>query len=611
MTTREAYQPIENYGVVGNLHTVALVGMDGSIDFLCLPQFDSPSVFAALLDARKGGYFQIRPASDGFRSRQRYVPSTNLLETVFLSDDGVAEIVDFMTLRELGHDHELVRHVTAVKGDITFRLCCAPAFNYARDGHTVQRHGNDLIFSSKGGGQPALRLRSDIPLRYEQGAATAEFVLKPGETASFILEVHTPEQVRQGSVKTYVLQAMEETTNFWLKWSAQSKYRGPWREMVNRSALTLKLLISQPNGAMVAAPTFGLPGQIGGSRNWDYRYTWVRDSCFTIDALMRLGYTSEAGAFGKWIEERCKHLKSPQPLHTMYRTDGGSDLEERELPNLEGYRKSSPVRIGNAAYKQLQLDIYGELLDAVSIYQGQGKEISHDFWEQLARLIEWVNKNWKRSDKSIWEIRSASRPFLYSRVMSWVALDRGIKLARQQSLPAPLVRWQKTRDLIYRDVHQHFWNSSLKTFVQTRSGSSVDASTLLLPRMKFISATDPRWVSTLQAIESALSQGALLFRYNGASATHLKSGPRGSFTMCSFWWVECMACAGQLRKAETIFEKMLGYANHLGLYAEQIGPAGHHQGNFPQGLSHSGLISAACVLNEQLETQQGDGEPRG
>jgi GH15 family glucan-1,4-alpha-glucosidase len=341
-----------------------------------------------------------------------------------------------MTLRELGHDHELIRRVTAIKGSIKFRLCCAPAFNYARDGHKVHRQGNDIIFSPNKSPQSAMRLQSEIPLRHERGAATVEFVLKPGQTASFILDEYKPNDESR-AVPDYVEKALEETTNFWRKWSAQSKYRGPWREMVNRSALTLKLLISQPHGAIVAAPTFSLPAQIGGSRNWDYRYTWVRDSCFTIDALMRLGYISEATAFGEWIQRRCANLQSSRPLHVMYRIDGGNDLEEQELPNLEGYRKSSPVRIGNEAYRQLQLDIYGELLDAVAAYHSQGKQISHDGWEELARLVDWVCKHWKQPDKSIWEIRTPGRHFLYSRVMSWVALDRGIKLATEQSLPAP------------------------------------------------------------------------------------------------------------------------------------------------------------------------------
>jgi GH15 family glucan-1,4-alpha-glucosidase len=593
------YQPVENYGVIGDMATTALVGLNGSVDFMCFPRFDSPTIFAALLDYNKGGHFQIAPVSGGFKHHQRYFPDTNILLTRFLGESGIAAISDFMAMQHLGQNHSLVRRVKVVRGEIRFRMACAPKFDYGRANHTMKKRLHEIIFIPDKRNLPALRLRSSVSLKVENGGAFAEFKLRAGQTASFVLEEADGES--PSANPDYISDAFKETMNFWLAWVARSKYHGRWREMVHRSALTLKLLTSQPHGSIVAAPTFGLPEEIGGERNWDYRYTWIRDASFTLYALMRLGYTEEARAFIRWIEERCRELKPGKPLQVMYRIDGSRELPEKILKHFEGYKKSQPVRIGNAACEQLQLDIYGELLDSVLIYDKHGESISYDFWMNIVALVEWVCKNWRESDNGVWEVRGKPQPFLYSRAMCWLAVDRAIQLARRRSFPAPLVRWCRIRDDIYKNIYETFWSPELKSFVQYRGAQTVDASSLLLPLVKFISPTDPRWKSTLKAIEKNLVEDSLVYRYRPSKAApDGMRGGEGTFSMCSFWYVECLARAGDLKQARFIFEKALGYANHLGLYAEQLGPCGEHLGNFPQALSHIALISAAWNLDERL-----------
>jgi GH15 family glucan-1,4-alpha-glucosidase len=597
------YQPIENYGVIGNLNTMALVSMDGSIDFMCFPNFDSPTIFASLLDAKHGGHFRITPVTGEFKHHQRYFPDTNILLTRLLGGEGIVSLSDFMAMHDSGRNYNLVRRVKVVRGEINFRMICAPKFDYGRINHTIEKKPREIIFIPAKKNFPSLRLRSSVPLKFENGEVIAEFKLRANQTASFILEEADGDSL--SSHPDYVSDAFKETMNFWLEWIGRSKYRGRWREMVNRSALTLKLLTSERHGSMVAAPTFGLPEKIGGERNWDYRYTWIRDASFTLYALMRLGYTDEAHAFMRWMEQRCRELKPGKPLQLMYRIDGSRELSEHVLKNFEGYQKSSPVRIGNAACDQLQLDIYGELMDSVLLYDKHGALISYDFWMNLVALIEWVCNNWKRPDQGIWEVRGGAHPFLYSRAMCWIAIDRAIQLARRRSFPAPLVRWHKIRDEIYKNIYDKFWNPKLKSFVQFQGAQTVDASALLLPIVKFISPTDPRWQSTMRAIQKNLVKDSLVYRYNAKSAaSDGMHGQEGTFSTCSFWYVECLARAGDLRQARFIFEKAMGYANHLGLYAEQLGPCGEHLGNFPQALSHIALISAAWNLDERLSKME-------
>jgi GH15 family glucan-1,4-alpha-glucosidase len=600
----ETYQPIENYGIIGDLNTAALVGMDGSIDFMCFPAFDSPTIFAALLDHNRGGYFKIAPVSGDFHKRQRYFPDTNILLTRFLGEPGIVELSDFMAIEHLGHRHSLVRRVKVVRGEIELEMVCAPKFDYGRADHTIERKPHKLIFVPDKKHLPALLFRASVPVKSENGEARARFKLNSGQTAFFILEETDGESPSESP--DYVSEAFKQTMNFWLTWISKSKYRGRWREMVNRSALALKLLTSQAHGSIVAAPTFGLPESIGGERNWDYRYTWIRDASFTLYALMRLGYTEEAEAFMRWIEKRCEESKEGgRPLQVMYRLNGRSELPEKILGNFEGYRQSKPVRIGNAASEQLQLDIYGELMDSAFIYNQYGQPISFDFWMDLSRIVEWVCKNWRKPDNGIWEVRGGPRQFLHSRAMCWLAIDRAMKIAQQRSYPAPLVRWLRIRNDIYQSIYEDFWDPKLKSFVQFKGAKTVDAACLLLPLVKFISPIDPRWMSTLGAIKKNLVEDSLVYRYlPEKAAPDGFDGSEGTFSMCSFWYAECLARADDLRQARFIFEKALGYSNHVGLYAEQLGACGEHLGNFPQALTHIALISAAWTLNQRLEEEE-------
>ncbi len=594
------YPPIEDHGVIGDLHTVALVGKNGSIDFMCFPEFDSPSVFARLLDHERGGHFQLTPQLEDPRRRQLYLPDTNVLLSRFLAEKSVAEVSDFMPVEEAGRAHNLVRRAKSVRGSAGFRMECKPAFDYGRCGHRIELNGQDALFIPEDDKLPTIRLRAQVPLQVEGDAVVSEFTLEQDDSAAFVLEQAPGDSVAD-DLDHYVAESFKQTVNYWRRWIGRSQYQGRWREMVNRSALTLKLLTSARYGAIVAAPTFGLPEEIGGVRNWDYRFTWIRDASFTLYALIRLGYTQEAQEFMQWIENRCRDLNPDGSLQTMYAIDGHKDLTETTLEHFEGYRGSQPVRIGNAAYDQLQLDIYGELMDSVYLYNKHGELISHDLWAELVRLIDWVCQNWRRPDEGIWEVRGGKRQFLYSRLMCWVAVDRGIRLAEKRSFPAPLERWQQLRDQMYESIYEEFWDEEQRAFVQYKGTKALDASSLLMPLVRFISPTDPRWLDHLRAIEDKLVHDSLVYRYSQTEqdADGLPGG-EGTFSMCSFWYVECLSRSGDLNKARFFFEKMIGYANHLGLFAEELGPKAEHLGNFPQAFTHLALISAAYDLDRRL-----------
>ncbi len=601
------FQPIENYGIIGDLRTIALAGMDGSIDFLCLPRIDSPSVFARLLDQDQGGYFQISPMVSDARQKQIYVSDTNVLLTRFLSESGVAEISDFMPVTDPAQPSMIVRRVKTVRGDLEFEMVCHPAFDYARADHKVEPRDDGILFISDN--SVVLRLRTQKSVKIENGAARVRFRLGAGETAVFILEYVDPDKESQARTPNFVPRAFKDTVNFWHSWIGRSKYDGLWREVVNRSALTLKLLTSRDFGSMVAAPTFGLPETIGGERNWDYRYTWIRDASFTLYSLIRLGYTAETASFMKWIEDRCSDLRAGESLQVMYGIDGRADLEEEILAHLSGYRNSSPVRIGNGAAHQLQLDIYGELMDSVYIFNKYGEAISHDLWDHLVPMVNYISEAWNQPDEGIWEIRGGKQHFLFSRLMSWVAIDRGLRLARNRSFPAPVDAWVRARDEIYNDIFDNFWDEQVGAFVQHLGTDALDASSLLMPLFKFISPTDPRWRSHLKAIERELVSDSLVYRYSvDSAAADGLSGDEGTFSICTFWYVECLSRAGEVNKARFYFDKMLGYANHLGLYAEEIGPRGEQLGNFPQAFTHLALISAAYDINRRL-THETPGAP--
>jgi GH15 family glucan-1,4-alpha-glucosidase len=595
-----AYKPIENYGVIGDLATIALVADDGSIDYMCLPQFDSPSIFAALLDDKKGGRFAIAPVIKGARRKQLYLPDTNILLTRFLSDDGVGEITDFMVIDDDDRTQAIVRRVKGIRGPFSFHLHCSPRFDYARARHTVEQRDNEILFVADDEDCTKLRLRTPVPLTVEGGDAVGEFTLDSGETLDFVLEIALPGD-DSSAAPGWVDTAFNNTLQYWRRWVAHSNYHGRWREMVSRSALTLKLLTSAQYGSIAAAGTFGLPEQVGGERNWDYRYTWIRDGAFSIATLIRLGFTEEARAFVKWIGDRYDQTDEPGILQIMYGIDGRKDLPEEILDDLEGYRRSAPVRVGNAAFGQLQLDIYGELMHMLDLYDERVESLSYDLWRHVADSLNWVSKNWNRADEGIWEIRGGQQEFLYSRLMSWVALDRGIRIATRRSLPAPVDKWLKTRDEIHSDIYHEFWDEARTGFVQYKGSKTLDSSALLLPLIGFISSRDQRWLATMDAIERDLVSDALVVRYlTEKAATDGLTGTEGTFCMCSYWYIECVARAGELEKARLLFEKMHGYANHLGLYAEEMDPSGCYLGNFPQAFTHWGLIHCALFLHDAL-----------
>ncbi len=577
------------------------MGLDGSIDFMCFPDFDSPTVFAALLDDRKGGSFRLAPKSEDVKRRQLYLPDTNVLLTRTLATDGVSEVSDFMPVEDTGPEHNIVRRVKTVRGEILYRMVCDPRFGYGRVHHRTERTPGGIAFLPENGAEP-LRLIASVPLELREGRAEAHFTLRAGETASFVLEAVTPREPTPALREGYVSETFKKTVNYWRQWVGRSTYRGRWHDQVMRSALTLKLLTSSRHGSVVAAPTFGLPEAIGGPRNWDYRYTWIRDSAFTIYSLLRLGFTDEATAFVRWVEKRCTcAVRNGPPLMTMYRLNGDADLEEEVLEHLEGYRGSSPVRVGNGAAQQLQLDIYGELMDAVYLHDKYVHPVSYDLWQVLKRMVDWVCENWNRPDEGIWEVRGGRQHFLFSRVLCWVALDRAVRLARKRALPAPLERWAHERDAIYVDVMENFWDARAGHFVQHLGSRALDASALVLPLVRFVGPRDPRWLSTLTAIERELADDSLVHRYRPkTAASDGLLGGEGSFSTCSFWLVECLSRSGDLQKARFYFDKMLGYANHLGLYSEELGPQGEHLGNFPQAFTHIALISAAFDLDRRL-----------
>jgi GH15 family glucan-1,4-alpha-glucosidase len=601
--SERTYQPIEDYGIIGDLNTIALVGLNGSIDFLCFPDFDSPSIFASILDAEKGGYFQIRPKQAGVKNKQMYLPDTNVLMTRFLSPHGVGELTDFMPVEELYPGNALVRRVATVRGCMDYVLECKPRFNYARSTHQTTLNEREIIFSSDKLHGIKVRLVSSIPLEVRDGDGYLEFTLNENEHADFSLELISDVNTPLHNLSDFVTARLYETLDYWKKWVAQSTYQGRWMEMVHRSALVLKLMTSYKHGSVVAAPTFGLPEELGGIRNWDYRYTWIRDASFTIYALLRLGYRKEARQFMNWVETQCNDIGQTGALRLMYTIDGRKELKEIELTHLEGYRKSFPVRIGNGAYKQVQLDIYGELLDSVYLYDKYVEPISYHFWLDLSHQVEWVCNNWHLEDEGIWEVRGGKRQFLYSRLLCWVAIDRAIKIGEGHSYPLP-ERWQQERDKIFHSIHNEFWNEDLQAFVQYKGADTVDAATLLMPLIRFISPKDPLWLSTLKKIEEKLVSASLVYRYRPDENIEGLTGGEGTFSMCTFWYVECLSRSGQLHKARLYFEKMLGFANHLGLYAEQLGFQGEHLGNFPQAFTHLGLISAALNLNDQLDDER-------
>jgi GH15 family glucan-1,4-alpha-glucosidase len=603
------YLPIEEHAIVGDLHTVALVGTNGTIDWYCCPAFDSPSVFGRLLDP-DGGHWRLRPTGDHWTSKQLYFPDTNVLITRFFTPEGVGEVQDFMPIEQVDpsmHHHRLVRRCIVVRGEVEFFCELAPRFDYGRAMHETELHPHGILFRSdqltlafEGAIAKAMGAEQDV--QRVEGGVSVKFRLQAGDSHTFQLSRVAQDHICRPLPEHVTRAAFEGTVRYWRSWLSRSKYRGRWREMVNRSALTLKLLTYAPTGALVAAPTTSLPEHVGGERNWDYRYTWIRDAAFSLYALLRLGFTEEAAAFMTWLTERTRdwQIGPSGPLQIMYGIDGRKDLPEETLDHWAGYRDSKPVRIGNGAAQQRQLDIYGELIDSIYLYNKYGSPIFNETWDNVRRTVDWLCENWDNVDEGIWETRGGAKDFTFSRLMSWVAIERAIRLHRQRGLPGDIVKWLAERDRIFGQIMNKGWSKERGAFVQHYGSDVLDASLLLMPLVLFIAPRDPMWLSTLDAIGDELVSDSLVYRYNPSAAPDGLEGEEGTFSICSFWYVEALTRAGRIEEARLAFEKMLTYANHVGLFSEEIGPTGELLGNFPQAFTHLALISSAYNLDKAL-----------
>ncbi|KAJ1964665.1 hypothetical protein GGI12_001267 [Dipsacomyces acuminosporus] len=713
----QGYLPIDHYGMIGNLHTSALVGVDGSIDYMCWPEFDSPSVFCRILDKNKGGYFSITPSAGLFTTKQQYLPFSNVLATKFLSEDGVGQVVDFMHRprpKSRSHSHMLpwlIRAVEVIRGEVSFDLECFPAFDYARAMHTLEIEDScsvsadnpakklsdaeasifqcnfshwDLVDRNTGpctGSQRVIFRPKEInhtdgpwiieneedraaqtavypmDLRYIASSSSdrmcpqivlercqyssglgqgikSRFTLHEGQRVVFIMRAlpsvtvasmrasGKPERDIQLFLSkydppismSYMEDLLEDTLMYWLTWIRSCKYSGRWLENVERSAMILKLMTYEPTGAVVAAATFSLPEAIGNSgRNWDYRFTWVRDSAFTMYAFMRLGLTAEAKHYMEFVNKLCQKKNPDGGLQIMYTLRGGREMHELILSHLEGYRGCAPVRIGNGAANHVQLDIYGELLDAVYLYNKYSNPLSYDEWLQVRALVDYICANYNQPDSGIWEVRGTRQNFTYSKLQCWVAIDRGIRLVEKREFPcANLSHWRKCRDSLYEEVMDKAWNSEQEVFSQSyESKEMLDAAVLAMPLVLFCSGTDPRFVKTIRRImlpphKGGLTANNLVFRYNAVETDDGLSGEEGAFSLCTFWLAEALSRAGKsnlnmLYKAQVIFDEMIMYGNHVGLFSEEIDKSGKHLGNFPQAFTHIALISAAFNIDRALK----------
>jgi GH15 family glucan-1,4-alpha-glucosidase len=596
------YPPISDHGLIGDLQTAALVSSDGTIDWFCVPRFDSPSVFASLLDAERGGNFRIASAAPDAVTKQLYFPDTAVLITRFMTADGVGEVLDFMPIDQPERDtarHRLIRIVRVVRGEMRFVLGCAPRFDYGRAEHEARTVGDGVLFRSPAGD---LLLRSTMPLEIVDDDVRASWTGRAGDVGGVVLE-SAPASESAGPIDAAdVLAIFNQTVRFWRDWLGRCTYSGRWREAVVRSAMTLKLMTYAPTGALVAAPTTSLPEQLGGERNWDYRYTWVRDASFSVYALLGLGYTDEAIAFLRWLRDRtAERAGGSGPFKIMYRIDGSPDLQEETLDHLRGYRGSAPVRIGNGASDQLQLDIYGEAMDSLYLGTRRGLTPGHEGWKDMCTILDWLCDNWDRPDEGIWETRGGQKDFTYGRLMSWVAFDRAIRMAADLGRPANVERWAGERDRVYRQILDRGWSKERGAFVQHYGSQVLDASNLLMPLVGFVAPHDPLWLSTLQAMDDELVSDSLVYRYDPAASPDGLRGSEGTFSICTFWYVDALARSGRLEEARLTFEKMLTYANHVGLFAEEIGPTGEQLGNFPQAFTHLSLINAAIDLDAELD----------
>jgi GH15 family glucan-1,4-alpha-glucosidase len=593
------YKPLEEYGIIGNLETCALVGSDGSIDWYCLPELDSPSVFASLLDHHKGGSFSVKP-SGPFRSRQKYKGETNILRTIFETNEGTAELTDFMPLqlREGARRHEnieIIRRVECVEGTTRMTMEISPLFDYARVPPTIERVSEGVVFRGAG---LTVGLGSSVPLHADGRSARSDFMLKKGEYAIFVLFRTVPQHVSAELCE----KLQKETGEYWIGWvhacdRQVCAFEGPWHDAVVRSGLVLKLLTHPETGAIAAAPTTSIPESIGGVRNWDYRYAWVRDSSFTVQALHNLGHVKEAHDFFRWMRTIVQKAKDPSALHIMYGLRGDNVVIEQTLEHLTGYMNSRPVRIGNDASTQRQLDIFGELILALYETSHYGLDSTPSEWELVSVIAEYVSEEWKKTDAGIWEVRGGDRHFTYSKLMCWVAIDRSIRIAERLNRPYPTEKWKSTRADIRSAILAHGYNERRKSFVQSFDSDVLDATSLLIPTTGFLAHDDPRVLSTIDATLRGLTDGSGVYRYIGDDGL---PGGEGTFLLCSFWLISALALSGRRHQAEDLLIETLKHSGPTLLFSEEFEvKTGKQLGNFPQAFSHIGLINSALYLGKQ------------
>ena len=591
-----AQQPISAYGLIGDMRTAALVGLDGAIDWCCLPRFDSGSVFAAILDPERGGTWSIRPA-DAWKSTQRYVARTNVLETTFENGGGRVVLTDFMPVdangRPSGERPEIHRRVRCTRGVVEMRMVFMPRFDYASRSTRLEPLAGGLIATDRT--DQVVTLTSAQPFQWslEYGTAVTSFQVERGRDRWIVLrydddDVYPVDLYESG-------EKLEVTTAFWQRWSAGVHYTGPYRSMVKRSALALKLLTHAGSGAIIAAPTTSLPETLGGSRNWDYRFVWLRDAAFTLEALDAVGHHAEADQFMRFLKRVCRH-EGGKHLQIMYGIDGRRDLVERQLEHLSGYRNSRPVRIGNGAAGQLQLDVYGEVLETADRWR-RHHGMSEGTWRVLRPLVDWVAGHWRQPDSGIWEVRNGPFHFTHSKVMCWVALDRAARLADRGELPAaPAPRWRREADAIRAFVDTQCWSEALGSYTRTAGSGDVDASLLMLPLVEYPDPGGRRIGGIIDAVNRLLRNGDVVYRYHAEDGV---PGGEGCFLNCSFWLAGALARCGRVAEATALMDRLVGRANDVGLFAEEIDPAtGAFLGNFPQALVHLALIDAAIAISQ-------------
>ncbi len=607
------YKDLEQYGIIGNIETCALIGDDGSIDWCCFPHIESPSVFAAILDHTNGGRFSITPAGD-YGARQEYLGETNVLQTFFQTDGGAAVLTDFMPLRSVdaptSREHRAVyRRLRCTGGQMAFSLDFSPRFNYAQDTTSLAASPDGIEASSP---RRRLFLQTDLTLQlHGDSSASCRFDLTAGEEKWFVL--HYDEQNQKTAEECRI--RLDATLGYWNGWVRKasvdaSLFDGPWRDLVVRSGLVLKLLSHEKAGAICAAPTTSLPESIGGERNWDYRYNWIRDASFTVQALYNLGHYDEARRHLRWFVDICEKNADPSKIQIMYGMHGETDLQETELQHLEGYRKSRPVRIGNGAAKQKQLDIFGELMNAIYETERYGDGMPEGEFEFVVRIVDYVCKIWDTPDSGIWEVRGGPRHFVYSKLMCWVAVDRGIKIAEGRNYRAPIEKWKEIRDKIKSTILQNGYNKTLGSFVQSFGSTTLDATSLIIPITGFLPIDDPRVQGTInKTLEKLTTESGLVYRYIGDDGL---SGKEGAFLLCSFWLVKALALSGRTAEAEKILNKVVKFAGGTGLFSEEVDPeTGKQLGNLPQAFSHIGLINSVLYLGHMAGKLHAGPTPMG